>query len=340
MAHFCAAATGPTGRFLWSIIPPPLTERDWPPLVSPLRVYFVPPKTAVNDRDGSGDRLFEPDALTPGLGPAVKLLHAVLQRIVELDARTARSFLGRWRHSDIAVYRRLWAAAARNADAVSAAEAGEFLTGLDDAEFWDVWPFPEFAELRATRFKDFEPETQALILRRLRRGLPRRYFPRNMDAEEIRTKRRALAAMEFRRIEIGGGTLPVQDRDRVLEATDDFPGLGKWRSTAVSAIHGSCPISRPAAFQSLALTIWEAKPGCGHSKTRCQARRLTIKLRTGSDSPITLSISWTILKAQLRWWTASRASGIVSGMYIPIPGCIPRAKRCAMSRPRRSASSA
>ena len=25
MAHFCAAATGPTGRFLWSIIPPPLT---------------------------------------------------------------------------------------------------------------------------------------------------------------------------------------------------------------------------------------------------------------------------------------------------------------------------
>ena len=184
------------------------TERDWPPLVSPLRVYFVPPKTAVNDRDGSGGRLFEPDALTPGLGPAVKLLHAVLQRIAELDAGTARSFLGRWRHSDRAVYRRLWAAAARNADTVSAAEAGEFLTALDDAEFWDFWSFPEFAELRAARFKDFEPETQALILRRLRKGLPRRYFPRNMDAEEIRTKRRALAAMELRRIELGGGTLP------------------------------------------------------------------------------------------------------------------------------------
>ncbi|MXY42109.1 MAG: hypothetical protein F4027_17400 [Rhodospirillaceae bacterium] len=203
------------------------SERDWPPLVSPLRVYFVPPKTAVNDRGGSGDRLFEPDALTPGLGPAVKLLHAVLQRIAELDAGTARSLLGRWRHSDIAVYRRLWAAAARNADTVSAAEAGEFVTGLDDAEFWDFWPFPEFAELRATRFRDFEPEMQALILRRLRKGLPRRYIPRNMDAEEIQTKRRALAAMELRRIEIGSGTLPVQDRDWLLEATDEFPGLSE-----------------------------------------------------------------------------------------------------------------
>lgn len=203
------------------------TEQDWPAMASPLRVHFVPPKTAVNDRDRLSGRLFEPDALTPGLGPAVKLLDAVLQRIAELDARTARSFLGRWRHSDIGVYRRLWAAAARNADTVSAAEVAGFVMALDDAEFWDFWSFPEFAELRAARFKDFEPETQALILRRLRKGLPRRYFPRNMDAEVIRTRRRALAAMELRRIEIGGGILPAQDRDRVLEATDEFPDLGE-----------------------------------------------------------------------------------------------------------------
>ena len=26
MAHFCAAATGPSGRSAWSIIPPPLTR--------------------------------------------------------------------------------------------------------------------------------------------------------------------------------------------------------------------------------------------------------------------------------------------------------------------------
>ena len=201
------------------------TEEDWPPMASPLRVYFVPPETGVNDRDGPGGRLFEPDALIRGLGPAVKSLHAVLQRIAELDAGMARSFLGRWRHSDMAVYRRLWAATARNVDAVSAAEAGEFVAALDDSDLWNFAFFPEFAEMRAMRFKDFEPEVQALILRRLRKGLPRRFFPRNTDAEEIRTIRRAFAAMELRRIEIGGGTLPARDRDWLLAATDQFPGL-------------------------------------------------------------------------------------------------------------------
>ena len=28
MAHFCAAATGPTGPLPWSIIPPPLTDAN------------------------------------------------------------------------------------------------------------------------------------------------------------------------------------------------------------------------------------------------------------------------------------------------------------------------
>ena len=204
-----------------------VTEDDWPPMASPLRVYFVPPEIAEHDRDGPGGRVFEPDAPIGGVGPAVKLLHAVLQRMAEHDAGTARSFLGRWRHSDIAVYRRLWAAVARNADAVSAAEVGEFLTALDDSDFWNFASFPEFAEMRAVRFVDFEPETQALILRRLRKGLPRLFFPRNMEAEEIRTKSRVFAAMELRRIEIGGGTLPVQDRNWLLEAADEFPGLKK-----------------------------------------------------------------------------------------------------------------
>ncbi|MCY4237497.1 MAG: hypothetical protein OXC93_03975 [Rhodospirillaceae bacterium] len=203
------------------------SEQDWPPMASPLRVYFVPLEIRVNDRDGPAGRLFEPEALLGGIGPAVKLLHAVLLRLAELDAGTARSFLGRWRHSDMAVYRRLWAAAARNADAVSDAEAAEFVTALDDSDFWNLWSFPEFAELRAVRFKDFAPETQALILRRLRNGLPLRFFPRNMEAEETRTNNRVFSAMEIRRIEIGGGTLPTEDQDWLLEATDEFPGLRK-----------------------------------------------------------------------------------------------------------------
>ena len=202
-------------------------EHDWPSMASPLRVYFVPPKIGVNDWDGPGGRVFEPDAPIRGVGPAVKMLHAVLQRITELDAGTASSVFGGWRQSDMAVYRRLWAAVARNADAVSAAEVGEFLIALDDSDFWNFPSFPEFAELRAVRFGDFEPQTQALIVKRLRKGLPRKFFPRKMEAEEIRSTRRGFAAMELRRIEIGGGTLPVQDQKWLRRVTEEFPGLKK-----------------------------------------------------------------------------------------------------------------
>ena len=202
-------------------------ELDWPPMAAPLRVYFVPSETGLRDRDGPGGRLFEPDAPIKGVGLAVKLLHAVLQRTAELDAGTARSLIGGRCQSDMAVYRRLWAAVARNADAVSPAEVGEFLTALDDSDFWNFPSFPEFAELRAVRFGDFEPETQALIVKRLRKGLPRKFFPRKMEAEEIRSTRRGFAAMELRRIEIGGGTLPVQDRNWLHKVIEEFPGLEK-----------------------------------------------------------------------------------------------------------------
>ena len=200
-------------------------EDEWPPMASPLRVYFVPPRRAAHDRDGTGGPSFEPDAAFGGVGPAVKLLHAVLQRIVALDAGMARSIVAGWRHSDMAVYRRLWAAVARNPDAVSAAEVGEFLTGLDDSDFWNYPCFPEFAELRAVRFGGLEPETQELILGRLRKGLPRRIFPRKVAADKIRALGRITSAMELRRIEVGGGTLPTRDRDWLTEAADELPGL-------------------------------------------------------------------------------------------------------------------
>ena len=200
-------------------------EDDWPAMASPLRVYFVRPEIGIHDRNGPGGRVFEPDAATRGIGPAVKLLYSVLQRITELDAGGARSFLGRWRYSDISIYRRLWAAAARNAEAVTATEIREFLVALDDSDFWNLWSLPEFAELRAVRFSGLEPGTQAIIVRRLRKGPPRKILPRKLGAEEVRATKRAFAAMELRRIEIGGGVLPAQVRDWLLEAADEFPSL-------------------------------------------------------------------------------------------------------------------
>ena len=145
----------------------------------PLRVYFVPPQIGINDRDGPGGRVFEPDGVTRGMAPAVKLLHSVLERIAELDADAARSFLARWRHSHASLYRRLWAAAARSAQTVPGAEVVAFLLDLHDIDFWNPSFLPEFAELRAVRFSSLEPDAQAMIARRLRRGPPRRIFPGN-----------------------------------------------------------------------------------------------------------------------------------------------------------------
>ncbi len=202
-------------------------EGGWYADASPLRVYCMPPETAAHDRDSPGGRVFDPDAVTRGMGTAVKLLHAILQRIAELDTGMARSFLGRWRYSDMVIYQRLWAAAARNAETVSPAEVGEFLMALEENYFWDFTSFPEFAELRAKRFMDLAPETQALIARRLCKGQPRKWFPRKMGAEEIRTVKRQVSAIELRRIEIGGGILPARERDWLVETADEFPGLEK-----------------------------------------------------------------------------------------------------------------
>ena len=200
-------------------------EADWSGDACPLRVYCVPSRITAHGRAEPGDRLFDPDAATRGIGPSVKLLYAVLQRMAELNPGMARSFLGRWRGSDMSIYRRLWAAAARNAETVSAAEVGEYLAALEENFFWDFVSFPEFAELRAQRFRDLEPETQVLIARRLRRGMPRRWFPRKMGAEEICTVTRKVSAMELRRIEIGEGILPAQERDWLVDAAAEFPDL-------------------------------------------------------------------------------------------------------------------
>ena len=256
------------------------------------------------------------------------MLHAVLQRIAELDAGTARSFLGRWRHSDIAVYRRLWAAAARNVDAVSAAEVAEFLTALDDSDFWNFASFPEFAEMRALRFSGLRTRNTSADPQAFAQGDCRAGFSREIwEAEESRTKRRVFAAMELRRIEIGGGTLPARDRDWLLEATDEFPGLKNL------AIDGGFrdPWVRPYFPPSIApRSRFDDLEG----EARLRALEDALSSKTSddqayglaSDTPITLSISCAILKAQLRWRTASRTSGIDSGICISQPGSQPESE--------------
>lgn len=251
-------------------------ENDWYADASPLRVYVVPLEISSHDRNEPGGRIYDPDAVTRGMGPAVKLLHAVLQRMAELHIDMARSFLGRWRYSDMGVYRRLWAAAARDTELISTAEVDEFLKALEDNCFWDFISFPEFAELRAIRFKDLAPESQALIARRLHRGLPQKCFPRKMAIEEIHTVKRQISAIELRRIEISGGILPAQERNWLVEATDELPGLekmkidGGFRNPWVLPIFQS-NASRKSRFDEL------------EGKTRLRALEDALSVETSAD---------------------------------------------------------
>ena len=200
-------------------------ESRWGPPGKPARVYFVHPKEGTDGRNLPGRDSNEPDDFNRGVAPSVKLLHAVVLRIAELDAQAAIPFLWHWRFSGSSIYRRLWAAAARNAELVSGKAASDFLIDLDAPEFWDLDSFPEIAELRAVRFSEHDQDAQKTIVRRLRKGPPRNFWRRNVEAEMIGTARRYWAARELKRIEVAGGVLPDQTWKWLQEAITEFADL-------------------------------------------------------------------------------------------------------------------
>ena len=178
----------------------------------------------------------EPDANHDGIAPAVKLLHAVVARIAELDPQVALPVVQRWRLRSSPIHTRLWAAAALNSCLVSAEVAGVFLTDLDDCHFWGLREFPEIAELRARRFVELERETQRAIAAQLRKLPPRNHWPKKVDAAKVKSARLYWAVRELKRIEIVGGDLPPDVRSWLegmiglsselaeMKIDDGFPG--------------------------------------------------------------------------------------------------------------------
>ncbi|MBS9476871.1 hypothetical protein [Ancylobacter radicis] len=150
----------------------------------------------------------DPDAYHHGIAPSVKLLHAVVARISELDPAAARSFAWRWRLDSSPVHLRLWAAISRNEQITPTDEVSAFLTALDQDRFWDVHGFPEIAELRAIRFRDLNAGAQGTIVARIQKGPPRDHWPKNVDAAQVKNARLFWSLRELRRIEVGGGALP------------------------------------------------------------------------------------------------------------------------------------
>lgn len=172
------------------------------------RVYYTQPM-----RRGGGDgEDSEPDAYHQGIAPSVKLLHAVVDRLSAIDLDAARPFVARWKSSPSTVFVRLWSAMARSAQLVLPDEVASFLGSLTDRLFWDLNDYPEIAELRALRFKEFDLQSQTEIAARLMKGPPRNLWPRKVDSDKVEEARQYWAARELRRIEIAGGDLPPRPK--------------------------------------------------------------------------------------------------------------------------------
>jgi hypothetical protein len=169
----------------------------------------------------------DPDAYHHGIAPSVKLLHAVVARISELDLAAAQSFALRWRLNSSPVHLRLWAAMSRNEQITPTNEVTDFLTALDQDRFWDVHGFPEITELRGVRFRDMNEEAQDAIVARIQKGPPRDHWPKKVDAAEVKNARLFWSLRELRRIEVGGGVLPDRAKTWLGARTAQFAELAE-----------------------------------------------------------------------------------------------------------------
>jgi hypothetical protein len=164
------------------------------------RVYFVPP---AQHPEGGG----EPDRYSDGFAPSIKLMFASMERLAEIDVDAASRVVASWDVGGWTVYRRLWAAAARDPRLAEPTEVASFLTQLDDREFWNAGSYPEFAELRAVRWNTLVPSAVSGLERRLLKGEPAKQVPSGVPKDEIPNYKRRHIVNELRRIEAGGGVL-------------------------------------------------------------------------------------------------------------------------------------
>ncbi|MBI5634785.1 MAG: hypothetical protein HZA15_15055 [Nitrospirae bacterium] len=181
------------------------------------RVYYLP----TSDHDGE----YEPDRFHRGIAPSVKLLHAVVSRLVDIDILSAVRFVHQWKLRESPVHIRLWATMASDSRVTPADEAGTFLLSLDDRRFWDLHEFPEIAELRAKRFSEFSSQVQSALISRIRKRPPKNQWPKKIHTDRLKSERLYWALRELRRIEIAGAHLSKRDKVWLDGNKANFPDL-------------------------------------------------------------------------------------------------------------------
>lgn len=182
------------------------------------RVYYVQPT-----RRAQGDS--EPDAFNHGIAPSVKLLHAVVIRLSEIDINTAADFTRRLMAVNTPVHIRLWTALSFNPEITPIDEVEQFLFALNDRRFWDVHFYPEIAELRSRRFNELSSKIKTTIISRIKKGPPRSQWPKDAEDERVKKAQIYWAVRELKRIEIAGGEISSDIRNWMEDNIQDFQDL-------------------------------------------------------------------------------------------------------------------
>lgn len=169
----------------------------------------------------------DPDAGNQGIAPSVKLLHAVVARIAEIQPTAAQPFVRRWQVDESSIFTRLWSAMARNSELVEADVVSSFLKSLDNLRFWNLHMFPDIAEVRALRFGEFDLLSQRQIAARLQRGRPRNQWPRSADKAKVADASLYWAVRELRRIEAAGCELPANAETWMEARLSQFVDLAR-----------------------------------------------------------------------------------------------------------------
>ncbi len=171
------------------------------------------------------NRVYEPDQFHEGITPSVKLLHRVLEKLADIDCSFVIEFTRRWKYAVTPVHLRLWAALSRDSRITPSREVAEWLLGLKDTCFWKIDEYPEIAELRAVRFREFSDDEQAQLVSRIQKLPPRTQWPKKADVEQVKKGRFYASVSELRRIEVAGATLPKKGKSWLDERIIDFPDL-------------------------------------------------------------------------------------------------------------------
>ena len=243
------------------------------------RVYYV-------SESERGEEMDEPDKFNQGIAPSVKLLHAVVSRLVDIDCSAALDFISRWKRTDSPIHLRLWSAMSRDSRITPASEAGDFLLHLDYKVFWDVRHHPEITELRARRFSEFDDATQKAITRRIRKAPPRNKWPKNAEADRVEKARLYWVVRELKRIEVAEATLPPHDKIWLESNISQFPGLAEMNRIDEG-------FSEPPKVRSVPPNPDRSLDFCeGIDRLRALEQRLSAQRRGWDDDPAGQARDW------------------------------------------------